>query len=71
MKYITECRTNKTVIHDIEFVELMTGKHSHFTPFKKEYKKGDQHIHKTKKEAFEYIENRKEDNIKMVYIGKY
>jgi len=71
MKYITECRTNKTIIKNINFVDALTGKFSHSTPLKSEYKLYDQYIHKTKKEALEYIEDMKKDNIEIIYIGKY
>jgi hypothetical protein len=35
------------------------------------YKIGDRALHKTKKEALNYVESMKKDNIEIVYIGTY
>jgi hypothetical protein len=35
-----------------------------------EFKIGDRYCHKTKKQALKQIEDRKKDNIEIVYIGK-
>ena len=71
MKYITECKTNKTIKKEIKFVDVLTGEYKKSTFLKSEYKNGDRYQHKTKRQALEQIENMKKDNIEIVYIGKY
>ena len=71
MKYITECKTNKTIKKEIKFVDAFTGKYKNSTFLKSEYRDGDRYQHKTKKQALEQIENMKKDNIEIIYIGKY
>ena len=63
--YLTECKTDKKVIHNIEWT---SGRSSQF---EKVYKIGDRALHKTKKEALNYIENMKKDNIEIIYLGTY
>tara|TARA_R100001015_G_C4592286_1_gene147731 strand:+ start:492 stop:707 length:216 start_codon:yes stop_codon:yes gene_type:complete len=71
MKYITECKTNKTVNDEIKFIDALTGKYKHSIFMKNEYKKGGRYQHKTKRQALEQIEDMKKNNIEIVYIGKY
>jgi len=71
MKYITECKTNKTITKEIKFVDVFTGKYKKSTFLKSDYKTGDRYQHKTKRQALEQIENMKKNNIEIIYIGKY
>ncbi len=71
MKYITECKTNKTIKKEIKFVDAFSGKYKKSTFLKSEYKNGDRYQHKTKRQALEQIENMKKNNIEIIYIGKY
>jgi hypothetical protein len=70
MKYITECKTNKTVTDEIKFVNALTGEYKHSVFMDNQYKIGNRYCHKTKKQALQQIEDCKKDNIKIVYIGK-
>jgi hypothetical protein len=65
INHLTECKTDKTVINNIEWTN---GRSSQF---EKIYKIGDRALHKTKKEALNYVQNMKKDNIEIVYIGTY
>tara|TARA_X000001382_G_scaffold128649_2_gene118838 strand:+ start:374 stop:589 length:216 start_codon:yes stop_codon:yes gene_type:complete len=71
MKYITECKTNKTITKEIKFVDVFAGKYKKSTFLKSDYKTGDRYQHKTKRQALEQIENMKKNNIEIIYIGKY
>jgi len=71
MKYITECKTNKTITEEIKFIDALTGKYKHSIFKKNEYKNGNRYQHKTKRQALEQIEDMKKDNIEIAYIGKY
>ena len=65
IQYLTECKTDKTVIHKVEWNT------DRITEIKKQYKSGEQSLHKTKKQALEYIERMKNDEIDVVFIGKH
>ena len=65
IQYLTECKTDKTVIHKLEWNT------DRITEIKKQYKSGEQSLHKTKKQALEYIERMKTDEIDVVFIGKH
>ena len=65
IQYLTECKTDKTVIHRVEWNT------DRITEIKKQYKSGEQSLHKTKKQALEYIERMKTDEIDVVFIGKH
>ena len=65
IQYLTECKTDKTVIHKVEWNT------DRITEIKKQYKSGEQSLHKTKKQALEYIERMKTDEIDVVFIGKH
>ena len=65
IQYLTECKTDKTVIHRVEWNT------DRITEIKKQYKSGEQSLHKTKKQALEYIERMKTDDIDVVFIGKH
>ena len=65
IQYLTECKTDKTVIHRVEWNT------DRITEIKKQYKSGEQSLHKTKKQALEYIERMKVDEIDVVFIGKH
>jgi hypothetical protein len=65
INHLTECKTDKTVINNIEWTN---GRSSQF---EKIYKIGDRALHKTKKEALNYVQNMKKDNIEIIYLGIY
>ena len=65
IQYLTECKTDKTVIHKVEWNT------DRITEIKKQYKSGEQSLHKTKKQALEYIERMKTDEIDVDFIGKH
>jgi len=65
IQYLTECKTDKTVIQKIEWTS------DRITEIEKQYKSGEQCLHKTKKQALEYIERMKAHGIDIVFIGKY
>jgi hypothetical protein len=66
IQYLTECKTNKTIINQMRWTAS-----DRVTEFKKEYKFGERALHKTKKEALNYVQNMKKDNIEIVYLGTY
>jgi hypothetical protein len=65
INHLTECKTDKTVINNIKWTN---GRSSQF---EKIYKIGDRALHKTKKEALNYVQNMKKDNIEIIYLGIY
>jgi hypothetical protein len=65
IQYLTECKTDKTVVHKIEW---NTDK---ITEFEKKYIIGEKCLHKTKKQALDYIEKMKDIGIDEVFIGKH
>jgi len=65
IQYLTECKTYKIVIHKVEWNT------DRITEVEKQYKLGEQSLHKTKRQALEYIERMKVDGIDVVFIGKY
>jgi len=65
IQYLTECKTDKIVIHKVEWNT------DRITEIEKKYKSGEQALHKTKKQALEYIERMKAHGIDVVFIGKY
>ena len=46
IQYLTECKTDKTVIHKVEWNT------DRITEVEKQYKLGEQSLHKTKRQAF-------------------
>jgi hypothetical protein len=65
IQYLTECKTDKIVIHKVEWNT------DRITEVEKQYKLGEKSLHKTKRQALEYIERMKVDGIDVVFIGKY
>ena len=66
IQYLTECKTDKTVIHKIQWTN--TDK---ITEFEKKYIIGEKWLHKTKKQALDYIEKMKAIGIDEIFIGKH
>lgn len=65
IQYLTECKTDKTIVHKIEW---SSGRQSNF---EQTYKSGEKTLHKTKKQAIEYIDRMKVHGIDIVFIGKH
>ena len=65
IQYLTECKTDKTVIHKIQWTS------DRITEIEKKYIIGEKCLHKTKKQALDYIEKMKVIGIEEVFIGKH
>jgi len=65
IQYLTECKTDKTVVHKIEWTS------DRISEIEKQYKIGEQCLHRTKKQAFEYIERMKSLGIEEIFLGKH
>ena len=63
--HLTECKTDKTVIHKIEW---SSGRVS---DFEQNYKTGQRAMHKNKTAALNYIEAMKQHGVEYVYVGTY
>jgi len=65
IQYLTECKTDKTVVHKIEWTS------DKITEIEKKYKSGERCLHKTKKRALDYIEKMKSLGIEEIFLGKH
>ena len=63
--HLTECKTDKTVIHKIEWT---SGRSSDFETI---YKVGERCMHKNKTTALNYIEAMKQHGVEYVYVGTF
>jgi hypothetical protein len=63
--HLTECKTDKTVIHKIKW------NNEKVSDFQHTYKFGEKCMHKNKTEALNFIESMKKQGIEYVYAGTY
>jgi hypothetical protein len=63
--HLTECKTDKTVIHKIEW------NNEKVSDFQQTYKFGEKCMHKNKTAALNFIESMKKQGIEYVYAGTY
>ncbi len=65
IQYLTECKTDKTVIHKVEW---SSGRMS---DFEQTYKSGERSMHKNKTSALNFIASMKKQGIEYIYVGTY
>lgn len=61
--HLTECKTDKKVIHKIEWTSGRTS------DFEQTYKVGERAMHKNKTKALNFIEAMKKHGVEYIYVG--